>query len=29
VLILRHFEELSNAEEAQALGIGPSAAVNR
>jgi RNA polymerase sigma-70 factor (ECF subfamily) len=29
VLILRHFEELSNAEKAQVLGIKPSAAVNR
>ena len=29
VLILRHFEELSNAEAAQVLGIEPSAAVNR
>jgi RNA polymerase sigma-70 factor, ECF subfamily len=29
VLILRHFEELSNAEAAQLLGIKPSAAVNR
>jgi RNA polymerase sigma-70 factor (ECF subfamily) len=29
VLILRHFEELSNAEAAQVLGIKPSAAVNR
>jgi RNA polymerase sigma-70 factor (ECF subfamily) len=29
VLILRHFEELSNAEIAQVLGIKPSAAVNR
>ena len=29
VLILRHFEELSNAETAQVLGIKPSAAVNR
>jgi RNA polymerase sigma-70 factor (ECF subfamily) len=29
VLILRHFEELSNAESAQVLGIKPSAAVNR
>jgi RNA polymerase sigma-70 factor (ECF subfamily) len=29
VLILRHFEELSNAEAAQILGIKPSAAVNR
>jgi RNA polymerase sigma-70 factor (ECF subfamily) len=29
VLILRHFEELSNAEAAQALGIKPAAAVNR
>jgi RNA polymerase sigma-70 factor (ECF subfamily) len=29
VLILRHFEELSNAEAAQVLGITPSAAVNR
>jgi RNA polymerase sigma-70 factor (ECF subfamily) len=29
VLILRHFEELSNAEVAQVLGIKPSAAVNR
>jgi len=29
VLILRHFEELSNAEAAQVLGINPSAAVNR
>jgi RNA polymerase sigma-70 factor (ECF subfamily) len=28
VLILRHFEELSNAEAAQVLGIHPSAAVN-
>ena len=28
-LILRHFEELSNAETAQVLGIKPSAAVNR
>src|SRR6266699_3312260 len=28
-LILRHFEELSNAEAAQVLGIKPSAAVNR
>jgi RNA polymerase sigma-70 factor (ECF subfamily) len=29
VLILRHFEEMSNAETAQVLGIKPSAAVNR
>jgi RNA polymerase sigma-70 factor (ECF subfamily) len=29
VLILRHFEELSNAETAQVLGIKPTAAVNR
>src|SRR5437867_902317 len=29
VLILRHFEELSNTEAAQVLGIKPSAAVNR
>jgi RNA polymerase sigma-70 factor (ECF subfamily) len=29
VLILRHFEDLSNAEAAQVLGIKPSAAVNR
>src|SRR5262245_5859197 len=29
VLILRHFEQLSNAEAAQVLGIKPSAAVNR
>jgi RNA polymerase sigma-70 factor (ECF subfamily) len=29
VLILRHFEELSNAEAAQVLGIKPSTAVNR
>ena len=29
VLILRHFEELSNAETAHVLGIKPSAAVNR
>src|SRR5439155_17347994 len=29
VLILRHFEELSNVEAAQVLGIKPSAAVNR
>jgi RNA polymerase sigma-70 factor (ECF subfamily) len=29
VLILRHFEELTNAEAAVALGIKPSAAVNR
>src|SRR6516164_2324426 len=29
VLILRHFEELSNTEIAQVLGIKPSAAVNR
>src|SRR5947209_10187766 len=29
VLILRHFEELSNAETAEVLGIKPSAAVNR
>ena len=29
VLILRHFEELSNAEAAQVLGIKPSAAVSR
>jgi RNA polymerase sigma-70 factor (ECF subfamily) len=29
VLILRHFEELSNGEAAQLLGIKPSAAVNR
>ena len=29
VLMLRHFEELSNAEAAQVLGIRPSAAVNR
>jgi RNA polymerase sigma-70 factor (ECF subfamily) len=29
VLILRHFEELSNAEAAQVLGIKASAAVNR
>ena len=29
MLILRHFEELSNAEAAQVMGIKPSAAVNR
>ena len=29
VLILRHFEELSNAEAAQVLGLKPSAACNR
>jgi RNA polymerase sigma-70 factor (ECF subfamily) len=29
VLVLRHFEELSNAEAAQVLGIRPSAAANR
>jgi RNA polymerase sigma-70 factor (ECF subfamily) len=29
VLVLRHFEELSNAETAQVLGIKPSAACNR
>src|SRR4051794_9378393 len=29
VLVLRHFEELSNAETAQVLGIKPTAAVNR
>ena len=29
VLILRHFEELSNAETAQVLGIKPTAAINR
>jgi RNA polymerase sigma-70 factor (ECF subfamily) len=29
VLILRHFEELSNNEAAQVLGIKPSAAINR
>ena len=29
VLILRHFEELSNAEAAEVLGIKPTAAVNR
>jgi RNA polymerase sigma-70 factor (ECF subfamily) len=29
VLILRHFEDLNNAEAAQVLGIRPSAAVNR
>jgi DNA-directed RNA polymerase specialized sigma24 family protein len=29
VLILRHFEQLSNAEAAQVVGIKPSAAVNR
>jgi RNA polymerase sigma-70 factor (ECF subfamily) len=29
VLMLRHFEELSNAETAEVLGIKPSAAVNR
>jgi RNA polymerase sigma-70 factor (ECF subfamily) len=29
VLVLRHFEELSNAEAAQVLGLKPSAAVNR
>lgn len=29
VLVLRHFEELTNAETAQVLGIKPSAAVNR
>ena len=29
VLMLRHFEELSNAEAAEVLGIKPSAAVNR
>src|ERR1041384_5774623 len=29
VLILRHFEELTNSEAAQVLGISPSAAVNR
>jgi RNA polymerase sigma-70 factor (ECF subfamily) len=29
VLVLRHFEELSNAETAQVLGIKPTAAINR
>jgi RNA polymerase sigma-70 factor (ECF subfamily) len=29
VLVLRHFEELSNSETAQVLGIKPSAACNR
>jgi len=29
VLILRHFEELSNAEAAEVLGIKPTAAINR
>jgi RNA polymerase sigma-70 factor (ECF subfamily) len=29
VLMLRHFEELSNVEAAQVLGIKPAAAVNR
>jgi RNA polymerase sigma-70 factor (ECF subfamily) len=29
VLVLRHFEELSNAEAAQVLGLKPAAAVNR
>jgi RNA polymerase sigma-70 factor, ECF subfamily len=29
VLVLRHFEELSNAEAARVLGIKPTAAVNR
>jgi RNA polymerase sigma-70 factor (ECF subfamily) len=29
VLLLRHFEELSNAEAAQVLGLKPSATVNR
>ena len=29
VLVLRHFEELSNAETAEVLGIRPTAAVNR
>ncbi len=29
VLVLRHFEQLTNAETAQVLGIKPSAAVNR
>ena len=29
VLILRHFEERSNSETAQVLGIKPSAVVNR
>jgi RNA polymerase sigma-70 factor (ECF subfamily) len=29
VLILRHFEDLSNSEAAQVLGIKPTAAVNR
>ena len=29
VLVLRHFEELSNSEAAQVLGIKPTAAVNR
>jgi RNA polymerase sigma-70 factor, ECF subfamily len=29
VLVLRHFEELSNAETAQVLGLKPTAAVNR
>jgi RNA polymerase sigma-70 factor (ECF subfamily) len=29
VLVLRHFEHLSNAEAAQVLGIKPAAAVNR
>jgi RNA polymerase sigma-70 factor (ECF subfamily) len=29
VLLLRHFEQLSNAEAAQVLGVKPSAAVNR
>src|SRR5262245_66680105 len=29
VLILRHFEELSNSEAAEVLGVKPTAAVNR
>jgi RNA polymerase sigma-70 factor (ECF subfamily) len=29
VLVLRHFEDLSNAETAQVLGIKPTAAINR
>jgi RNA polymerase sigma-70 factor (ECF subfamily) len=29
VLVLRHFEDLSNSEAAQVLGIKPTAAVNR
>ena len=29
IIVLRHFEELSNAKVAQVLGIKPAAAVNR